>query len=215
MEGLRRLEYRGYDSAGLAVENGRGLDVVKLSGQVNALVDRVRQSSVPGTCGIAHTRWATHGAPTSRNAHPHTDCSNGVAVVHNGIVENADSLRTRLERAGHQLTTDTDTEVLAHLVEDAGGSSLEERVIEALQQVEGAYGVAVMSEDDPGKIVVARKGSPVLIGLGNGEFFVASDASALLEHTRSVVYLDEGDIAVLTTEGYRIIDQAAREQIRS
>jgi glucosamine--fructose-6-phosphate aminotransferase (isomerizing) len=215
LEGLRRLEYRGYDSAGVAVENGRGLEVVKLSGRVHALIERVQKSGIAGTCGIAHTRWATHGAPTSRNAHPHTDCSGQVALVHNGIIENADALRARLQQSGHRLATDTDTEVLAHLVEDAPGNSLEERVIAALEHVEGAYGLAVMAQGDPGKIVVARKGSPVLLGVSDGEFFVASDAAAVLEHTRSVVYLDEGDIAVLTTGGYRVIDREAREQIRA
>ncbi|NIM52045.1 MAG: glutamine--fructose-6-phosphate transaminase (isomerizing) [Gemmatimonadales bacterium] len=215
LEGLRRLEYRGYDSAGLAVQNGCGVEVLKLAGRVRALIREARKTAVDGTCGIAHTRWATHGAPTSPNAHPHTDCSGTIALVHNGIIENADALRARLKQGGHHFKTQTDTEVLAHLIEEVSSGSLEQRVISALGRVEGAYGIAVISQDDPGKIVVARKGSPVLLGVGNGEFFVASDAAAVLEHTRSVVYLDDGDVAVLTTDSYRVIDASAREQLRS
>jgi glucosamine--fructose-6-phosphate aminotransferase (isomerizing) len=147
-----------------------------------------------GDIRLAHTRWATHGAPTI-NAHPHTDCSGRIVVVHNGIVENAETLRAALTAAGHRFVTQTDTEVFSHLIEAAHGTTLEERVPAALQRVEGTYGLAVMSADEPGKIVVARKGSPVLLGLGDGEFFVASDASAVLEYTRSVVYLNDGDVA--------------------
>ena len=165
-----------------------------------------------GACGIAHTRWATHGAPTERNAHPHGDCDGTLSLVHNGIIENADVLRAYLARAGHQLSTDTDTETLAHLIEDAPGDSLEARVRAALQHVVGTYGVAVLSADEPGKIVAARRGSPVLLGVGDGELFVASDASAVVAHTRSVVYLEDGDIAVLTRDGYRVLDEQARER---
>jgi glucosamine--fructose-6-phosphate aminotransferase (isomerizing) len=211
LEGLRRLEYRGYDSAGLAIQNGKGLDVRKLSGRVVALEGLLQKAPVSGTAGVAHTRWATHGAPTSSNAHPHVDCSEAIVLVHNGIIENADALRTGLEAKGHRFRTDTDTETIVHLIEDASGTMLEERVIGALRHVEGAYGIAVMWADEPGKIVVARRGSPVLLGVGEGEYFVASDATAVLEHTRSVVYLDDGDIAVLTSDGYRVIDADAEE----
>jgi len=215
LEGLARLEYRGYDSAGVAIQNGRGLIVTKLAGRVVRLRERLDSDPVHGVNGIAHTRWATHGAPTERNAHPHQDCAGEVAVVHNGIIENADALRTRLERSGHEFASETDTEVLAHLIEEAPGGTLEERVIAALSHVEGTYGLAVMSSREPHKVVVARKGSPLLIGVGDGEYFVASDASAVLGQTRTVVYLDDGDIAVLTPEGYRILDHDEREQVRS
>src|SRR3989440_424295 len=215
VEGLSRLEYRGYDSAGVAVLNGGGVETRKLAGRIVRLRALLAESPVHGNCGIGHTRWATHGAPTERNAHPHADCSGTLALVHNGIIENADVLRTRLERAGHRFVTETDTETLAHLVEDCPGETLEERVIAALDHVEGTYGVAVISEADPGKIVVARRGSPVLLGVGDGEFLVASDASAVLAHTRSVVYLNDGDVAVVTPDGYRVLDREAREQDRA
>src|SRR2546423_2205141 len=215
VEGLSRLEYRGYDSAGVAVLNGGGVETRKLAGRIVRLRALLAESPVHGNCGIGHTRWATHGAPTERNAHPHADCSGTLALVHNGIIENADVLRTRLERAGHRFVTETDTETLAHLIEDCPGETLEERVIAALDHVEGTYGVAVISEADPGKIVVARRGSPVLLGVGDGEFLVASDASAVLAHTRSVVYLNDGDVAVVTRAGYRVLDRHAHEQDRA
>ncbi|HEV8265278.1 MAG TPA: glutamine--fructose-6-phosphate transaminase (isomerizing) [Gemmatimonadales bacterium] len=215
LEGLARLEYRGYDSAGLAVQNGHGIAIRKLAGRIPGLVDLLAREPAHGTCGVAHTRWATHGAATTRNAHPHADCRSTVALVHNGIVENADVLRASLTRAGHTFGTDTDTETLAHLIEDAPGSVLEERVIAALAHVEGTYGLAVISVAEPHKVVVARRGSPVLLGIGDGEYFVASDANALLGHTRSVVYLADGDLAVLTPDGYRVLDRDAQPQIRS
>src|SRR2546425_200122 len=198
LDGLRRLEYRGYDSAGVAVQNGVGVSVRKLAGRVQGLRETLAREPVTGTSGIAHTRWATHGAPTKRNAHPHVDCGDRLAIVHNGIIENADVLRAALERTGHRFRTETDTETLAHLIEEAPGNTLEERVAGALAHVVGTYGLAAISADEPGKIVVARQGSPVLLGIGEDEVFVASDASAGLEHTRSVVYLDDGDIAGLT-----------------
>ncbi|HVH69034.1 MAG TPA: glutamine--fructose-6-phosphate transaminase (isomerizing) [Gemmatimonadales bacterium] len=215
VEGLHRLEYRGYDSAGVAIQNGAGLAVVKLAGRVAALRDALEGQPVHGTSGIAHTRWATHGAPTTVNAHPHRDCRGAVALVHNGIIENADGLRRALAAAGHRFATDTDTETVAHLIEDAPGDTLEARVIAALAHVEGTYGLAVMSAAEPGKIVVARQGSPVLLGIGDDELFVASDASAVLEHTRSVVYLDDGDIAVLTRAGYHVLDRQSHVQLRA
>ena len=215
VEGLRRLEYRGYDSAGLAVQNGAGMVTVKLAGRVAGLGERLAAQPLRGWSGIAHTRWATHGAPNERNAHPHGDCRGDIALVHNGIIENADALRIRLERTGHRFNTETDTETLAHLIEEAPGDTLEGRVLAALAHVDGTYGLAVVSASEPGKIVVARQGSPVLLGVGEGEYFVASDAAAVLEHTRSVVYLDDGDVAVLTRDGYRVLDLDAREQVRS
>src|SRR5213592_1918315 len=215
VEGLARLEYRGYDSAGVAVLNGRGVETRKLAGRIAGLRELLTRTPVHGSCGIGHTRWATHGAPTERNAHPHTDCTGTIALVHNGIIENADVLRKRLEQDGHVFVTDTDTETLVHLIEESSGATLEERVIAALHHVEGTYGIAVLAEADPQKIVVARRGSPVLLGVGDGEFLVASDASAVLGHTRSVVYLNDGDVAVVTPEGYRVLDRDAREQERA
>ena len=214
IEGLHRLEYRGYDSAGVAVQNGTGVVLRKLAGRVVRLHQLLDAEPVIGQSGIAHTRWATHGAPTRTNAHPHTDCSGTIALVHNGIIENADALRTKLQAAGHEFGTETDTETLAHLIEEAPGATLEDRVIAALEHVEGTYGLAVISSAEPGKIVVARQGSPVLLGIGDKEYFVASDASAILEHTRSVVYLDDGDIAVVTPQGYRVVDREQRDQVR-
>ena len=214
VDGLQRLEYRGYDSAGVSVQNSVGVVTRKMAGRVVGLRDLLTKQPLHGTSGIAHTRWATHGAPNERNAHPHSDCSGRIVIVHNGIIENADVLRTRLERGGHRFTTDTDTESVAHLIEDMEGDTLEARVIAALSHVEGTYGLAVMSADEPGKIVVARHGSPVLLGVGDGEYFIASDASAVLEHTRSVVYLDDGDIAVVTGDGYRVLNRESVAQVR-
>jgi len=209
------LEYRGYDSAGVAVLNGGGVETRKLAGRIGGLRELLARAPLHGSCGIGHTRWATHGAPTERNAHPHADCTGTVALVHNGIIENADVLRKRLEVGGHRFVTETDTETLVHLIEESPGATLEDRVIAALQHIEGTYGIAVVAETDPGKIVVARRGSPVLLGIGDGEFLVASDVSAVLEHTRSVVYLNDGDVAVLTSGGYRVLDPEAREQERA
>src|SRR5256885_5889516 len=187
LDGLTRLEYRGYDSAGVAVLNGRGVETRQLGGRIAALRDLLAQDPVHGTCGIGHTRWATHGAPTERNAHPHTDCTRTLALVHNGIIENADVLRKRLEQDGHRFVTETDTETLVHLIEESPGATLEERVIAALDHVDGTYGIAVVAETDRQKIAVARRGSPGLLGVGDGEVLVASDARARLGHTRAGV----------------------------
>jgi glucosamine--fructose-6-phosphate aminotransferase (isomerizing) len=204
LEGLRRLEYRGYDSAGIAVVNGRGLKVMKAAGKLSVLEGEMTDNMPGGTIGIGHTRWATHGAPTTTNAHPHTDQSGRIAVIHNGIIENSASIRKALEQRGHTFKSETDTEVLAHLVGEFYEGSLEEAVANALRDVEGAYGLAFISADEPGVLVAARNGSPLLVGVGENEWFVASDASPLLQHTRSVVYLDDGEMVVLTREGYRV-----------
>jgi glucosamine--fructose-6-phosphate aminotransferase (isomerizing) len=204
IDGLRRMEYRGYDSAGLAIVNGHGVEVVKAAGKLGVLEQQLQGATPTGTLGIGHTRWATHGAPTTTNAHPHTDQSGRIAVIHNGIIENAGHIRKALEGRGHVFKSETDTEVLAHLVGELYAGNLEEAVASALRDVDGAYGLAFVSADEPGVLVAARKGSPLLVGVGEGEFFVASDASALLEHTRSVVYLDDGELAVLSRDGYRI-----------
>ncbi len=209
LEGLRRLEYRGYDSAGIAVQNGTGLDVRKCAGKIARLDELLATRPLSGQTGIAHTRWATHGAPTEVNAHPHTDCTGSIAVVHNGIIENCDVLRLKLAELGHEFTTETDTEVLCHLVEETFEGNLEQAVAAALTQVEGTFGIAVMSTSDPDKIVVARRSAPLLLGIAeNGEraTFVASDVAAVLGHTRQVVYLEDEELAILTTDGYETLD---------
>jgi glucosamine--fructose-6-phosphate aminotransferase (isomerizing) len=211
IEGLKRLEYRGYDSAGIVTMNGAGLETRKAKGKISMLETVVNGDPVHGTVGIAHTRWATHGPPNECNAHPHHDCTNSIAVVHNGIIENYSALRQMLVNQGHTFRSETDTEVLAHLIEAAmDGEPLEDAVMDALQLVEGTYGIAVLSSRDPDKIVCARKGSPLLIGLGDEEFYVASDVAAILQHTRQVVYLDDGEMGVLTRSGYEVLDLTAR-----
>jgi glucosamine--fructose-6-phosphate aminotransferase (isomerizing) len=204
LEGLRRLEYRGYDSSGIAVVNGQGLKIMKAAGKLSMLEQELENGMPTGTLGIGHTRWATHGAPTTPNAHPHTDQSGRIAVIHNGIIENSAAIRKTLERRGHSFTSETDTEVLAHLVGEYYAGNLEEAVAAALREVDGAYGLAFISADEPGVLVAARKGSPLLVGVGENEWFVASDASPLLQYTRSVVYLDDGEMAVLSRDGYRV-----------
>jgi glutamine---fructose-6-phosphate transaminase (isomerizing) len=208
LEGLRRLEYRGYDSAGVAVMNGGGVEMRRAAGKIVRLEQAIAARPTHGSVGIAHTRWATHGPPTERNAHPHMDEAQTIAVVHNGIIENSSSLKKSLEARGHVFSSDTDTEVLSHLIEELFEGSLEDAVVQALQRVEGTYGIAVISSRDKDKIVAARKGSPLLIGVGKDEWFVASDVSAILAHTRDVVYLEDGDVAVLTRTGYRVIDHS-------
>jgi len=209
LEGLKRLEYRGYDSAGIAIMNGKGLETRKAPGKISELESLVLATPITGTLGIAHTRWATHGAPNFINSHPQMSCDEKIGVVHNGIIENGSALRQALEDLGHTFRSDTDTEVLAHLIEEVYHGNLEQAVIEALSKVEGTYGIAVVCSEDRDKIVAARKGSPLLIGLGEGEYFVASDVSAILAHTRQVIYLDDGDLAVLDRNGYQIIDMNA------
>jgi len=211
LEGLKRMEYRGYDSAGVAVMNGSGVETRKAAGKISQLERALVSSPVEGDLGIGHTRWATHGVPNECNAHPHVDCKGDVAVVHNGIIENSGTLRKGLEARGHEFASETDTEVIAHLIEEAFDGNLEDAVIEALWQIEGTYGIAVVSSKDKNKIVAARKGSPLLIGLGDGEYYVASDVSAILAQTREVVYLDDGDVAVLTRDGYTILNQRAQQ----
>ncbi len=211
VDGLKRLEYRGYDSAGVAVMNGAGVELVKESGKIAKLESLLGANPVVGTTGIAHTRWATHGPPNQINAHPHMSQDGTIAVVHNGIIENATPLKKMLESRGYAFRSDTDTEVLAHLIEECFDGNLEEAVLEALWQVEGTYGIAVISSVDSHKIVAARKGSPLLVGLGEDEYFIASDVSAILAHTRQVVYLEDGEMAVLDRSGYRIIDMTATE----
>ncbi|HEY4671279.1 MAG TPA: glutamine--fructose-6-phosphate transaminase (isomerizing) [Gemmatimonadaceae bacterium] len=211
LEGLKRMEYRGYDSAGVAVMNGGGVETRKAAGKISQLERALATSPVDGELGIGHTRWATHGVPNECNAHPHLDCKGNIAVVHNGIIENSGTLKQGLQARGHKFVSETDTEVIAHLIEEAFDGNLEDAVIEALWQIEGTYGIAVVSSEDRNKLVAARKGSPLLIGLGEGEFYVASDVSAILAQTREVVYLDDGDVAVLSRDGYTVLNQRAQQ----
>lgn len=211
INGLRRLEYRGYDSAGLAVMDDDRIRIAKAAGKVAALQERARAEWPEEifhrvTTGIAHTRWATHGAPTENNAHPHLDQSGVLALVHNGIIENYRSLRARLEGNGHRFFSETDTEVLAHLIGECDKGDLLQAVSDALHQVEGTFGIAVLSAREPGRIITARRGSPIVIGVGDGETIIASDASAILAHTQRVIYLDDNDIAVVTRDSVDIRD---------
>ncbi len=205
--GLKRLEYRGYDSAGVAVSNGGPVHLIRCQGKLVALEKLLAEQRPAGAVGIGHTRWATHGRPSDENAHPHK--AGPISLVHNGIVENHVELRARLVASGRKFSSQTDTEVLAHLVDEAvqsGAASLGDAVRAALQQVEGAYAVAVVSDRHPGAVVGAKKASPLVVGLGQGECFLASDAAALLEHTRDMVFLEDGDVVELNGGGVRITD---------
>ena len=205
LDGLRKLEYRGYDSAGLAVHSGRSVEIVRAVGKLHNLDAALAKAPLAGTVGIGHTRWATHGRPSEANAHPHI--AGGVAVVHNGIIENYVALRAELEKDGVRFASDTDTEIVAHLVaraQKAGAPSLEAAVRTALARVRGAYAIAVVSSDSPDRIVVAKNESPIVIGLGKGETWAASDIPAILEHTREMLFLHEGEMAVLTREGAKL-----------
>ena len=209
VEGLRKLEYRGYDSAGIAVVGADGsLQIRRASGKLRNLEEAIAKSPVDGVFGIGHTRWATHGRPTEENAHPHRDCTGQVVVVHNGIIENYLELKEQLQREGHKFVTETDTEIVAHLVEKnmQGEVPIEEAVRRSLKQLRGIYALVFLSTKDPKKIVAARLGPPAVVGLGDGEYFVASDIPALLEHTRNIFFLADGDIVVLTEKGVRVMD---------
>jgi glucosamine--fructose-6-phosphate aminotransferase (isomerizing) len=208
IDGLKRLEYRGYDSAGIAVVSRNGsLEIRRASGKLRNLEEVIRLSPIDGEYGIGHTRWATHGRPTEENAHPHRDCTGGIVVVHNGIVENYLELKRQLAAEGHKFLTETDTEVIAHLIEKySNGGPLEDAVLKAVRRLTGVYALAVISAADPNKVVAARWGPPVVIGLGQREYFVASDIPALLHHTRDVFFLADGDVAVLTSGGVRLLD---------
>jgi glucosamine--fructose-6-phosphate aminotransferase (isomerizing) len=214
IDGLKRLEYRGYDSAGIAVAgNGEGLQIRRAEGKLRNLEEAIRNKPLDGTYGIGHTRWATHGRPTEENAHPHRDCTGKIVVVHNGIVENYLSLKKSLIAEGHKFTTETDTEIIAHLVEkhylQTGNGKrplLEEAVRKAVKELTGVFALVVIAIDEPNKIVAARNGPPAVVGLGKDEYFVASDVPAILSHTRDLFFLADGDLAVITQEGVRVTD---------
>ena len=201
MDGLHRLEYRGYDSAGLAVARNSKLTVVKTQGKVRDL-ERILPEKIKGPIGIAHTRWATHGEPSDRNAHPHTDTRERFAIVHNGIIENAASLRAKLQASGVTFRSETDSEVIAHLLAAMPDTEFEARFRAVLRLISGTYGIAAIDAETPDYIVAARNGSPVVLGLGEHEMFVASDQAALVRHTQSVIHLDDGEIAVIRADGY-------------
>ena len=214
IEGLRKLEYRGYDSAGIAVQaDGGVLDVVRRAGKVSGLADAVAAEDMSSGCGVGHTRWATHGKPSEQNAHPHVDCTGKIAVVHNGIIENFVMLRGKLEAAGHTFASETDTEVIAHLLEDAYEGDLVKAVAKVTAKLQGAYGIAALHVDHPGQVVVTRKDSPIVVGHalatekhGEGSL-VASDVVALLDYTRDVTFLEDGQIALLTQQGIEYFDR--------
>jgi glucosamine--fructose-6-phosphate aminotransferase (isomerizing) len=221
IEGLRRLEYRGYDSAGIAVGgNGDGLQIRRAEGKLRNLEEVIRLKPLDGTFGIGHTRWATHGRPTEENAHPHRDCTGRIVVVHNGIIENYVTLKKKLIEEGHKFTTETDTEVIAHLVEKYFAKtndtrpSLEEAVRQTVSLLTGVFALGVISADAPDKIIAARNGPPAVIGLGKDEYFVASDVPAILYHTRDLFFLGDGDLAIVTPEGVKLTDFAGKPVVR-
>lgn len=204
MEGLRNLEYRGYDSAGVAISDGSAIRICKRAGKVAELAAEIEHHSIPGTLGIGHTRWATHGEPTDINAHPHTDAAGRIVLIHNGIIENYSVIKTRLQQEGYRFRSDTDTEVLAvfigMLYDRLGDFELAVRT--ALQEIEGTFGLAIICSDEPNCLIAARRGSPIVLGIGDDEFIVASDASAIVSHTRRVVYLRDDELAIMTRYGY-------------
>jgi glucosamine--fructose-6-phosphate aminotransferase (isomerizing) len=207
IEGLRRLEYRGYDSAGIAVVQDGMMRIRRSAGKLSRLEDVLEADPIDGQFGIGHTRWATHGRPTEENAHPHRDCGNRIVVVHNGIIENYLELKRQLTREGHEFLTETDTEVVAHLVEkESRGDGLEAAVRRALSRITGLFALVLISADEPGTIIAVRNGPPVVVGLGEKEYFVASDIPAILHHTRDVVFLDDREIAIVTANGVRFTD---------
>ncbi|MSU54780.1 MAG: glutamine--fructose-6-phosphate transaminase (isomerizing) [Candidatus Staskawiczbacteria bacterium] len=206
MEGLRRQSYRGYDSSGVVVFDGKDANFAKAAGKLEKLEEKITGQSFPGTVGIGHTRWATHGGLTDDNAHPHTDCKQNIFVVHNGIFENYQILKEKLQAKGHVFTSETDTEVLPHLIEQFFKGNLEEAVRKALKLIKGAYGIAVFSREDPDKIIVARFSAPLVVSMNTSGVFAASDPAAILSHSNKMVFLDDGEMAVLTRDGFSITD---------
>jgi glucosamine--fructose-6-phosphate aminotransferase (isomerizing) len=206
VDGLKRLEYRGYDSAGIAVIDNGEIRVRRVKGKIKELEDSLREAPLQGTCGLGHTRWATHGRPSEENAHPHTDCSGRLVIVHNGIIENYLALKERLRAEGHIFKTETDTEVIVHLLEKHYRGSLEEAMRAAIGEIEGAFAVAALAAGEPDRIVAAKQGPPIVAGLGEGEFLISSDVNAILAHTPNVVFLEDGEMAILERSGVRFTD---------
>lgn len=214
LDGLQRLEYRGYDSAGLAIFSGEGVCVRKRVGKLGELAQSLRENPIAGTGGVGHTRWATHGRPSEENSHPHSDGAGMIHVVHNGIIENYHTLKDQLQIEGHQFHSQTDTEVLAHLIGQHYRGDLAHAVREALQMVEGAYALGIICDKEPGRLVAARSGSPLILGLGEGENFIASDVPAILNHTRKIIYLGEKEVASISAESVEITDLEGRPVTR-
>jgi glucosamine--fructose-6-phosphate aminotransferase (isomerizing) len=212
MGGLRSLEYRGYDSAGIAIVEDKKLEVRRCSGKLRNLEELLEKQPVSGQFGLGHTRWATHGRPTEENAHPHRDCHGRIVVAHNGIIENYLALKRKLIEEGHKFTTETDTEVIAHLIEKYFDGNLEEAVVKTLAQLKGLYAFICLSADDPQKIVAVREGNPLVVGAVDGEGFVASDVPAMLPYTRSILFLDDHEVAVVARDGIRLLDTAGQKR---
>src|SRR6187402_507014 len=211
LDGLRRMEYRGYDSAGVALVSPEGIELRRSAGKLINLENAIRTEPIDGDYGVGHTRWATHGRPTEENAHPHRDCTGKIVVVHNGIIENYLDLKHELQGQGHVFKTETDTEIVAHLVErEMGTDGLENAVRRALKLMRGMFALVLVSVDDPEKIVAVRNGPPIVVGLGDNEFFVASDIPAILSHTRDVVFLGDEEMAVITRTGVTFTDYFGR-----
>ena len=209
IDGLRKLEYRGYDSAGIAVVNEDAeLEIRRAEGKLRNLEETIRLTPLDGTYGIGHTRWATHGRPTEENAHPHRDCTGHVVVVHNGIIENYLQLKERLRKTDHRFVTETDTEIIAHLIEEylKQGDNFERAVRDTARELRGIFALSIINADEPDTIIAVRQGPPVVIGLGDGEFFVASDIPPILQHTRDVFFLGDGEMAILTKDAVRVTD---------
>ncbi len=214
IDGLRKLEYRGYDSAGIAVvDESHHLQIRRAKGKLRNLEEALRQKPLDGTYGVGHTRWATHGRPTEENAHPHRDCTGRLVVVHNGIIENYLQLKDELRQKDHQFVTETDTEIIAHLIEEhlKSGADFEAAVRKTVTELRGIFALSMLSADEPDTIISARQGPPVVIGIGDGEYFVASDVPAILEHTRDVFFLGDGEIAVMTKDAVRVTDFAGNK----
>jgi glucosamine--fructose-6-phosphate aminotransferase (isomerizing) len=215
LDGLRRMEYRGYDSAGVALVGARGIELRRSAGKLANLERTIESEPVDGLYGVGHTRWATHGRPTEENAHPHRDCTGRIVVVHNGIIENYLELKNELQQQGHDFKTETDTEIVAHLVErETRDDGLENAVRRALLYMRGLFALVLISSDDPDKIVTVRNGPPIVVGLGDNEFFVASDIPAILSHTRDVVFLDDQEMAVITRKGVEFSDFAGNPRTK-
>ena len=210
LDGLHRLEYRGYDSAGVAILNEKGVKTARAVGKVAMLAEACAGKDLAGNAGIGHTRWATHGQPKEKNTHPHSDCTKSIFIAHNGIIENYEELREELKSRNHIFKSETDSEVIAHLIEEAykDADTLEQAVQKTLKKIRGTYGLAVISSKEPSKIVTARMGAPIVIGLGDGENFVASDAAPLLSHTRTVLYLEDGEMAIVTPKSHTVVTLA-------
>src|SRR5437868_11734017 len=207
--GLKKLEYRGYDSAGIAVVNGTGVEVVRAEGKLSNLEAKLGEKEIHGSFGMGHTRWATHGKPNENNAHPHRDCTGQIVVIHNGIIENFLPLKQRLQKSGHQFKTETDTEVVAHLIEQnlKDGTKFVDAVKKSLKELEGHYALVMIDGTEPGTIVAAKHGPPLVIGLGDNENIVASDVAPLLAYTRNIIYLEDGEYAVVDQSSASVFDK--------